>query len=112
MGGFMKRDIIAMFCAAVGLFLWYITKEAAIALFIAIFIDATGTALTVIKSYEHPTSETISNWVLVSISGFFSCIAVGSYNLMLLSFPFYIFLAGLSVLIAIFLGFHNKKLLV
>ena len=108
MGGFMKRDIIALICAAAGLFLWYLTKEPAVALFIAIFIDATGTALTAIKSYEHPASETISNWVLVSIGGFFSCIAVGSYNLILLAFPFYIFLAGLSVLIAIKLGFQKK----
>jgi hypothetical protein len=111
MGGFMKRDIIALVGAAVGLFLWYLTKEPAVALFIAILIDAMGTTLTVIKSYEHPASETISNWVFVSIGGFFSCIAVGGYNLLLLVFPFYIFLAGLSVLISISLGFHHKKIL-
>ncbi|MFA4998580.1 MAG: hypothetical protein WC514_00965 [Candidatus Paceibacterota bacterium] len=106
-GGFMKRDIVALIGAGIGLFLWYITKEAAIALFIVIFIDAIGVILTVIKSYEKPETETVSSWVLVSISGFLACVAVGSFNLVLLVFPFYILLAGLAVLIAIKLGFQR-----
>ena len=41
-GGLIKRDIIALFAAGLGLVLWYLTSEAAVALFIAIAIDATG----------------------------------------------------------------------
>jgi len=111
MGGFLKRDIIALTGASVGLFLWYLTREATVALLIAVFIDATGATLTVIKSYEHPTSETISNWVLGVFAGLLSCIAVGNYNLILLIFPVYVCLACLSVLTAISLGFRRKKIL-
>lgn len=107
-GGFLKRDIMALIGASIGLFLWYLTKEAAVALFIAIFIDATGVILTVFKSYENPTTETISSWFFVFISGLLSCLAVGSLNFILLVFPFYICLAGLSILIAIKLGFKHK----
>lgn len=110
-GGFLKRDIFAMLCLAGGLTLWYLTKEAAIALYIATFIDATGTALTVAKSYEDPSSETVSSWMLTFIGGVLACIAVGSFNFVLLIFPFYMALAGLSILIAIYLGFLRKKIL-
>ena len=110
LGGFLKRDIIALIGAGIGLFLWYITEEAAVALFIVIGIDATGAILTVLKSYEKPTTETVSSWVFCAIGGFLGCVAVGSFNLVLLAFPFYIFLASLAILISIKLGFRRIAL--
>ena len=109
-GGFLKRDIATLIGVSIGLFLWYITKEAAVALFIAIFIDAMGATLTVIKSYEKPATETISAWVFGSIGGFLACVAVGSFNFILLAFPLYICLASLAILIAIKLGFRRIAL--
>ncbi|MFA4833863.1 MAG: hypothetical protein WC619_03380 [Patescibacteria group bacterium] len=110
LGGFLKRDIAALIGAGLGLFLWYITKEAAVALFIVIFVDAIGVVLTVIKSYEKPKTETISAWVFTFIGGFLGCLAVGGFNFILLVFPFYICLASLSILLAIKLGLkHNKS---
>ncbi len=58
-GGFLKRDILALLGAGIGLVLWYATKEAAVALFMVILIDAIGVYLTVIKAYENPATETI-----------------------------------------------------
>lgn len=107
-GGFLKRDIFALVGAGVGLFLWYMTNEAAVALFVAIFIDAIGVVLTVIKSYENPATETVSTWVLTFTAGALACVAVGSFSLVLLAFPFYIALAGAAILIAIKLGFQHK----
>ncbi len=107
LGGFLKRDIIALVGVGVGLFLWYITKEAAIALFVVIFIDAMGAFLTVIKSYENPATETVSSWVLTGIGGLLACISVGSFNFILLAFPLYILLASVAILIAIRLGFQR-----
>ncbi len=109
LGGFLKRDIIALAGVGVALFLWYITKEAVIALFIVIFIDAIGAILTTIKSYENPTTETVSSWVLTGIGGLLACIAVGNFNLVLLAFPFYILLASLVILTAIKLGFRHQN---
>ena len=99
--------MIALIGAGIGLFLWYITEEAAVALFIIMFIDATGAILTVLKSYENPTTETVSSWVFCAIGGLLGCVAVGSFNLILLAFPFYIFLASISILISIRLGFRR-----
>ncbi len=108
-GGFLKRDVVALIGAGLGLFLWYLTKEAAVTLLIVIFIDAIGAVLTVIKSYEKPETETISAWILTFVGGALACIAVGSFNLILLVFPFYICLASLAILTSIYVGFRHKN---
>ena len=108
-GGFLKRDIIALIGAGIGLLLWYITKEPLIAVFIAIFIDGTGYFLTIAKTYENPDTETVSSWVLNFLGGLFACFAVGSLNASYLIFPVYICIGSLAILVAIQLGFRRKK---
>lgn len=103
-GGLTKRDKIALFFAAVGLVMWYLTSEAAIALFIVIGIDGIGMFLTAIKSYERPESETLIAWILFGVSGLFGMFAVGKWDPVLLSYPFYIFIANIVVVAAIYLG--------
>lgn len=103
-GGFTKRDITALCIAGCGLLLWYLTKEAAIALYIVIGIDAVGSVLTIIKSYEDPWSETLISWVLFSLSGLIAAITVGQWDVILLSYPVYIFLTNLAVIVAIYFG--------
>jgi hypothetical protein len=107
LGGLKKQDIFAFGGAMVGLLLWNLTKEASVALIITILIDAIGVVLTVIKSYERPETETVSSWVLTFFGGLFACVAVGSFNPILLFFPFYVCLASLSILISIQIGFKK-----
>ncbi|MDP3724857.1 MAG: hypothetical protein Q8R20_00110 [Nanoarchaeota archaeon] len=110
LGGFKKRDIFGLIGVAFGIVLWILTHEASIALFIVIFIDGVGALLTALKAYEHPTTETVSSWVLTFIGGVFASFAVGSFNFILLAFPLYISLASASILFAIWLGSrHGKK---
>ncbi|OGZ30308.1 MAG: hypothetical protein A2931_02075 [Candidatus Niyogibacteria bacterium RIFCSPLOWO2_01_FULL_45_48] len=104
MGGVSKRDKLALSIAGLGLILWYITQEAAIALFFAIFIDAIGAFLTILKSYEHPTTEPIIAWIFTMLGGFFAIFAVGGWNWTLLSFPVYTFVANLFIIGSIKLG--------
>ena len=108
LGGLMKRDVAALVGAGIALGLWYVTSEAAIALFIVIFIDGIGATLTALKSYENPTTETVSSWVLTLVGGLLACLAVGKFDFILLAFPAYICLASLAILIAIMLGFRAK----
>jgi len=109
-GGMTKRDTFILICAASGLLLWYFTKEPAVALYIIIAVDAIGTVPTIIKSYEDPGSETLTTWVMVAIAGIFAMIAVGSFNIILLSYPFYIFAANAATALAMVLGKNKKKL--
>lgn len=104
MGGFAKRDKIALAFAGVSLILWYLTKEPAVALFLAIAVDAAGAVLTIIKSYREPATEPLSAWILTFIGGFFAIFSVGSWNWILLAFPIYIFAINMAITASIILG--------
>jgi hypothetical protein len=107
-GGLSRKDILALIGAGIGLVLWYVTKEPAVALYIIICIDMIGTILTLEKAYRNPESETMSTWFLVAIAGILSIIAVGKVNIVLLSYPFYIFAANAAIVVAIALGQRKK----
>lgn len=107
-GGFSQRDKISLGIAALGLVVWFFTKEAAYALFISIAVDAIGAGLTAIKAYEMPESETLITWILSAISGLLGAIAVGKFNFILMAYPFYVFLANSWVISGILLG-HKRK---
>ncbi len=108
-GGFLKRDKIALVGAGLSLILWYLTREAAVALFLAIFIDGLGAVLTMIKSYEHPSTEPIISWLLTALGGLFTILAVGNFNWILLAFPIYIFLINLLITGSILLGRYAQR---
>lgn len=107
-GGFSKRDKTSLLIAAFGLLLWFFTKEAAFALFITIFVDSIGSFLTITKSHKDPESETLSTWIIATITGIFGALSVGEWNFILLVYPLYIFLANLAVVMAILLGKRKK----
>ncbi len=104
MGGLGRQDIAALSVAALGLLLWYLTEEAAIALYAVIAADLAGGYLTVAKAYRYPDSETALPWCLTASAAFFACLSVGTWDLVLLSYPLYIAVINLSVVAAMALG--------
>lgn len=108
-GGLQKKDYFVLLFAFLGLIAWYFTKEPAVALYIVILIDAAGTYLTAEKAYHHPESETILLWIFSSVAGFFAMLAVGKWDIILLSYPFFIFLADAAIVSAICLGKRKRK---
>ena len=103
-GGLGRRDLYALIGATVGLILWYLTSEAAYALFLVIFVDSLGTLLTLTKAYKDPASETLSTWIISGTSGIFGMLAVGSMDMILLAYPLYLVLANYFIVAAILLG--------
>ena len=116
MGGIQKRDKQAFVIACISLILWYITREPIVALLLVIIADMTGASLTIVKTYAHPTTESVSAWVLTGLGGLCAAIAVGSWNWVLLLFPIYTMCQNSAILMAIKLGrnrsLHHKKSLV
>ena len=94
----------ALIGSGIGLILWYITREATIALIFVILVDGIGTLLTLLKAYEDPGSETLSTWIISGTSGIFGMLAVGNFNFVLLAYPFYIMLANYAIVGAILFG--------
>lgn len=108
-GGLGKRDVRALIGAGFGLILWYMTKEASVAIFFVILVDSIGTLLTAMKAYRDPGSETLITWILSGTSGFFGMLAVGSMNFALLAYPLYILVANYVIVGTILLGKRRKR---
>jgi hypothetical protein len=102
-GGLNKRDVGGLVLAALGLVLWFVTKQPLVALLLVIGIDAVGTVLTAIKTWEDPHSETFLSWLLASLGGLFAVFAVGKLSFVLLVYPTYIFTANGSINIVMLL---------
>ncbi|HAE36498.1 MAG: hypothetical protein UR85_C0007G0007 [Candidatus Nomurabacteria bacterium GW2011_GWF2_35_66] len=96
-GGFRKIDIISLFGAGFSLLLWYLTSEPAVALFLIILIDLIGVNLTVVKTWKNPETENWVAWAICGVGGLFGILSVGSFNLILLSYPLYICLANSTI---------------
>jgi len=88
-GGFTKWDLAALLIAALGLVLWYFTKQPAVALIITLCIDAAGAVLTIRKTWQKPETETLFSWVCSLLAGVCAFIAVGGFQPLLLLYPLY-----------------------
>lgn len=109
-GGFRKIDILSLVGAGLSLLLWYITKEASIALFFIILSDFIGGTLTISKAWKDPQSENWIGWAICGLAGLLGAISVGEWNFILLAFPIYVCL--MNSLIAFIVLFRRKVVFV
>lgn len=103
-GGATRFDIATLISACIGLFLWYITDEALIALSITIFIDFLAGMLTVTKTYRDPFSETSLTYMMCAFGALLSVFSIGSLSFSLLIFPVWIFLINFTIGMTTILG--------
>lgn len=108
-GGVTRRDKLSLVFAAIGLLVWYITNSPTIALVLIIAIDAVGAYLTVYKTYKDPDTETTFSWVMTSIAGFLAIVIVGEWNVSLIIYPLYIFIANSTVVATILIAKYQRK---
>ncbi len=108
-GGFTKLDITSLILAGIGLIAWYFTHQPLTALLLVLFVDAIGVILTIIKTYNEPETETMFAWLMASLAGLLSAVAVGKLDLTLLLYPAYIFLANGLVAATVIIGKKQTK---
>lgn len=99
-GTFKKRDITALAVAAFGMAISYALKSPLVALLIIIGVDTIGYALTLVKTWEAPETETLSTWIIGAVSSFFGLFAVSQPNFTKLIYPAYILMSN-TIIIAI-----------
>lgn len=109
MGSIDKRSMLLLACICIALVGWRATNNAAIALCIALAVEASGMVLTAIKAYQHPESETLTMWVLDIIAGALSIPAVGMHApLILYVYPVSLIVMCGCVLAAVLLGSRRQ----
>lgn len=100
-GGFRKIDILSLCGAGVSLILWYLTNEAAVALFFIILTDLIGANLTITKTWKNPETENWVGWAMCGVGGLLGTLAVGKLDFVLISFPLYVCLINSAIAIII-----------
>ncbi|MGP6089698.1 hypothetical protein [Antarctobacter jejuensis] len=107
---FHPGDLLVYACAGAGLILWSYTEDAVYALAIAIAISALGGALTVIKTYRAPRTETAACWILSAVSALLGSLAVGEWSVVLLAYPVYLLALYCAILAAMALGYRRERM--
>ena len=107
-GGLLRRDVMTLFAAGATLVLWYFTKNITVAVLLIVLIDGMGVWLTVVKTYEHPETETMITWVISGTAGVCALLAVQVWNPVLLLYPLYIVIGNYAIVAAIIFGRRRK----
>ncbi len=105
---FRARDFYMIAMAALGLLLWFMTKDPVYALAFTIAISAVGGIATVLKSYHIPETENRLAWALLFTASLLCVASVGSVDWIFLSYPLYLCALYGAILCAITFG-HNRK---
>lgn len=100
-----RNNALLLASVGMGLVLWYILNDAAIALFIALAIEWVGVILTAVKAYKYPGTETVLFWALTGTAGIFGALAVGpTTNYILFAYPVALVLMCATIILACILG--------
>ncbi|HEX8965656.1 MAG TPA: hypothetical protein VF820_04470 [Patescibacteria group bacterium] len=75
-----KIDFICGLLSIAGLFLWFLTKEANIAILFSLFSEATATFPTIVKAYIYPKTERPLPWLASVVSGLLTLVTISSFS--------------------------------
>lgn len=92
--GFWKvtsLDYLCGFLSVLALIIWYFTKNPIWAIALAILSDLFALMPTLIKSYYHPESESISTYLMGAIAALASFTAITQLKFSFVALPFYYF---------------------
>ncbi|MBX4187487.1 MAG: hypothetical protein KW802_04560 [Candidatus Doudnabacteria bacterium] len=95
-------DYICGFFSLLALFLWWFTKEPAIAIIFAILSDGIAAVPTIIKAWSHPETETAAPYATGMFNALTGFAAISVWNFSQYAFPIYLLLANGSLLLAIY----------
>jgi len=101
MGGWSKTDLSCLFIALIGIVLWKVTENPVVALYCAIGADFTGMIPALAKTYKFPKTEVWTFYLLDVFAAFFILLALETWTLQEYSYPIYIMLINLVMVILI-----------
>jgi hypothetical protein len=109
-GGWSSLDIACLGVAATSLGLWGVSDIALFALWGVLLADMVALVPTIIKALHDPFSEGASTFACSSAAALLGLLTVGEWNLTLLFYPAYLFLANLVTAITIIVGkYHTRR---
>lgn len=101
MGGWAKEDLLCFGIALLGIILWQTTNQPSLALYASIAADFTGMVPALIKTYRFPETEIWSFFLLDVFAATFSLLAVKSWTVTQFSYPLYLLIINLVMVLLI-----------
>jgi len=83
------RDILCGVIAFVGIILWYLTKDASLAILFSVLAEGVATLPTIIKSYYYPKTESGWPWLASTIGGILTLLSIHTWEFATIAFPFF-----------------------
>lgn len=102
-------DLICGALSILGLVLWFITKEAEVAILFALLADGLAALPTIKKSFYYPETESASAFIGGTIGGGLTLLTLKNFDLAHLGFPLYIFIV--NAILASLIRFKLGKIL-
>jgi hypothetical protein len=81
----------------IGLLLWYLTKSGNTAIFFSILADGLAGLPTLVKSFNHPATESGWPYFMTALSGVLTVLTVKEWNFATVGFPAYLTLVSLTI---------------
>lgn len=101
MGGWAKFDILCLIIAFIGIIAWQTTHQPILALYFAISADFIGMIPALIKTYKLPETEIWLFYLIDAIAAIFNLLALQSWAPQSYSYPIYIVLINVAMVILI-----------
>jgi len=102
MGGWAKTDILCLAIALLGIIVWQLTDNPALGLYAAITADFAGMVPALIKTYRLPHTEYWLSYIFDVVAAGFTLLAIQKWELQGFSYPLYILVINIVMLILIF----------
>ena len=102
MGGWAKIDIVCLLIALIGIVVWKLTNNPALGLFAAVTADFVGMIPALIKTYRLPHTEYWLSYIFDISAAIFTLFAITEWRAVGFTYPLYIALINLAMLILIF----------
>jgi len=90
MGGWSKLDIVCLGIALLGIIIWRITNNPALALYSVIIADFVGFVPTIVKTYHHPQTESWHFFFIGIFASGFNLLAIQKWTFNEYSYPLYL----------------------
>lgn len=108
-GGWNRLDISCLAIAGFSLLLWQLSSIPLLAVWGTMIADAVAVVPTIVKSLHDPQSESASVYAFSSVAAVCGFLAVGEWNLALLAYPVYLFLANFSTALVVLVGQYQLR---
>lgn len=108
-GGGSRLDLVCLGIAIVGITVWQMTGESIIGVSGAMLADAVAMMPTLTKALREPMSESASTFAFSASASVCGILAVGSWNLPVLSYPAYLFIANFTTALTILVGQYQVR---